>query len=134
MNKLTSYTALTLSSAILFTGCSGGDGESSSAPVAPVTVTETIQPEETLSVSQMEEIYLATLRSEPTLFVGLPDDQLLDLGYQTCEVLNNGTSLEELSMQLITDDVDPEFAGYLIGAAITTLCPEQGYQLESSGA
>lgn len=74
-----------------------------------------------------EQAYIERLEQEGG-FNGETDSILLGQGYQVCEKLDNGSTINELLMGANVDaivfDADPGKAGYLIGAAVRTLCPK----------
>lgn len=137
MKKIASYTATVLSSAILFTGCSGGDDKSSSAlnpspKISVKTETVTVKPEapSTVPSSSKNEIFLSVLRDHGDTYTGAPDADLIELGHQTCDTLDMGVTVEDMAAYMVQENIDPDFAGFLIGAAVGVFCPEYTNQID----
>jgi len=112
---------------LLITGCSSGNSYTRPAPedsyVAPA-------PEPEQPVVTDEDLYLMALRSHNNYIIdGASDAELIELGYNTCEVLAEGYTFEDIAYAIVMDSPDEsdayyEFAGLLVGTASSTLCPQ----------
>jgi hypothetical protein len=115
--------------AIVLSGCSSN---STATPTITVTETET---EDTYvdPVYEDEDIFLAAVRvaGKNNYFIKNAEDYLiLDAGWAVCEFFDSGFSLEDAIYALAENNPsnDESYAyGIIIGAAVTTLCPEYEY-------
>jgi predicted small lipoprotein YifL len=73
-----------------------------------------------------EDQFVADVREAyPGITATETDGAILDLGQQSCAILDGGMTVEQLALGLVLSGLeDPEFAGTVIGAAIKNLCPE----------
>lgn len=121
-------------SAIVLTGCSGGEQEG--IPKETVTVTQEASPpsvDDGNVVMSDQEIYLNGLRSmgNPIIRVA-SDSDLLEMGYAVCDALESGFSVEDIIAYMAvemakngqTSDTEVEAVGYIIGAASSALCSQ----------
>lgn len=121
-------------SAIVLTGCSGGEQEG--RPKETVTVTQEASPpsvDDGNVVMSDQEIYLNGLRSmgNPIIRVA-SDSDLLEMGYAVCDALESGFSVEDIIAYMAvemakngqTSDTEVEAVGYIIGAASSALCSQ----------
>lgn len=121
-------------SAIVLTGCSGGEQEG--IPKETVTVTQEASPpsvDDGHVVMSDQEIYLNGLRSmgNPIIRVA-SDSDLLEMGYAVCDALESGFSVEDIIAYMAvemakngqTSDTEVEAVGYIIGAASSALCSQ----------
>lgn len=56
---------------------------------------------------------------------------IVEFGYTVCEAIDNGLTVEDLAVMAMNNDVDVEFIGYLTGAAVRDLCPENQWFVDS---
>lgn len=125
---------------LLLTGC--GAGASTVTVTSTETKTETATPlpfPTEPTVADKEYMFLETVRNSGITWLMVADaDQLLDLGYQTCQILDSGYTVDELiqalAMGFVEDGMgsDPELyegTGFLIGASVAAFCPKYGYQI-----
>lgn len=76
-----------------------------------------------------ESVYLDYLHKEQ-YFTTVDDASLVKVGYATCEAIASGVSLDELLYISMENNVPAYEAGYMIAAAVGTLCPEYTYVIE----
>ena len=114
--------------ALLLTGC----GSAASSPTPTVTVTET---QSAAPVMSDDEVYIAGLRSLNDPFINnATDAQLIEIGHQTCDILDEGYTVVGLALFLVEqgDFTSAQYGsiGSIIGAAVLVMCPEYQYQIE----
>lgn len=116
--------AALLAASFLIVGCS-----SSSAPADSVQNSFQNQNQNYEAPAQtQEDRYLSDVKAQnnPDL-MDETDATLLEVGYQTCEVLDSGYNVQELVRYLLSDNpTDSEIAymSIIIGNAIEYFCPE----------
>lgn len=124
-NKSVKVAAVLAASLFVLSAC----GSSDAAPT--VTVTEEMPTYE----STPEQNYLDSLRATGNQFaLSSSDADLINVGYQACEVLDSGYTLDELVTELVmsgnyTTTEETEFVGMTIGAAIREFCPHHSWQV-----
>lgn len=129
--KLIAILAVTLGLALTLTGCSSNNAE----PVVTVTETEPYTGDDMNSVPTSEDMFIAELYAHGNYIVDNTDEyELLDLGWSTCQALDQGASLDELVAALansgnFTTDTETEFVGLVIGEALQHLCPQHSWQV-----
>lgn len=66
--------------------------------------------------------------------LGLPEDEMLAVGYGICSALRDGESVEDLYLGMLdsvgstNDDID--FVSAVMASAVYSLCPDQIYKVE----
>ena len=122
--------------ALFLAGCSSA---SDTAPEDTKTVYVTPTPEDTPDdysyYSSDEEDYLWAVRDAGgSIINNASDDELLELGWNVCAVLDEGYSVEDIIYELVgsgtvTTDAEAEFAGTIVGGAVFYLCIEHSWQV-----
>lgn len=119
------------------------EATTTTSPKTETTVSRTTMPQRTTtaapynSYSFTEEMYINSVYDLYTGYIYLSDDELLDLGWTICTVLDSGISIEMLSYyfatEFLTQLYDPEdgaeFLAALTAAAVFNLCPQHKWQL-----
>lgn len=134
------YTVIAGIAVLLTAGCTVPVDDT---PAPRETVIETAAPdpveteEPEFDDATIEDLYLITVRdglraSYPDIDT-ISDAELIDLGKQTCDLLNGGFSLEEIMIEVLAGDTDAEFAGAIMGAGIAAFCPEHQSQIDALG-
>lgn len=106
----------------------------SSTPKPVVTVTEQLPLPEPEPITD-EDTFLQTLRTSGNSYLESADSSsLLDAGYETCNLLDQGYTATELVLVLASSGEfqtteEQQAVGYLMGAAIAIFCPEYAYQV-----
>lgn len=129
MKKTTLLIGGVLAGSLLLTGCASGSSYTRPAPedtyVAP-------EPE---PVYTDEDYFVAEIRYSGNSYAANPSDSdLIDVGRQTCSLLDDGYTVMEIATYLVEngDSNDPEFyefEGIVVGSAVRNLCPEYTYQI-----
>jgi hypothetical protein len=123
IKRITFFTLGMLTAALILTGCSGSSG----TPIN--TVTETVT-EEPAYVPTAEDDYLSRLATAGNSIAdSTSDSDLIDLGYQNCELLDDGYTVTEIVEYMTTSgkfstNEEYSFIGAIIGASVFALCPE----------
>lgn len=130
--KLIALLALLLVGAVFaLSGCSSSE-KATPAPVVTVTETETEDTYVEPAYSD-EDIFLAAVEiaGQGNYFIeSASEASILDAGWAICEFFDAGYTLEDALYALAENSPsDDEAYGYgiIIGAAVTTLCPEYEY-------
>lgn len=80
-----------------------------------------------VTLEESEEVFIYAIRNSNGDWSGASDDDLIRLGYDTCEKLEETTvaELTDSFTSAIADgaDITPEQVGSLMGASIAALCP-----------
>jgi hypothetical protein len=119
------------------------EATTTTSPRTETTVSRTTMPQRTTTAapyrgfSFTEEMYISSVYDLYTSYIYLSDDELLDLGWTICNVLDTGVSIETLSYyfatEFLTQLYDPsdgaEFLAALTAAAVFNLCPQHKWQL-----
>lgn len=106
-------------------GNSSADNSTSSTQVDPAPA----------PVYTAEDYFLTEVRSTGNSYVDNNSDaDLLKVGHQTCDVLDQGYTVTDVATYLVqnSDSSDSsffEFEGIVIGAAVRNLCPEYESQI-----
>ena len=104
---------------------------------APVVET-TDAPEqnlEDLSRSEKEDLYIAYLYTEPqtSWMIDANGRQwMLELGYLSCQAIDEGTTLAGFASIATETGTDPEALGLIVGSAITLFCPENQWFVDQN--
>ena len=127
---------------VLVSACGAGIGGQTNTVTVTATPTALPQPiplPTEPTVADKEYMFLETMRNSGVTWLMVADtDQLLDLAYQTCQILDSGYTVDELVQALATGFAedgmgnDPELyegTGFLIGASVAAFCPQYGYQI-----
>lgn len=117
--------------ALLLAGCSSSSSTDTVGSVSDSFQTEDYQ----TPVQTPEEQYLSDVKAQnnPDL-MDETDADLLQVGYQTCEVLDSGYSVQEMVQYLLSDNPSESEIAYMsiiIGNAIEYFCPEYLPQLNN---
>jgi hypothetical protein len=81
-------------------------------------------PEPTVE-ENIDTIFLTVLRSKyPQDFVAVPDTMLVELGNMICDGFDAGLSFEEVALVGLSSGYSPKSSGFLIGASISSYCPQ----------
>lgn len=65
-----------------------------------------------------------SLVNSRSYFDPVPDEMLLEAGHGVCDTLDRGATLSSVLMEVAISDLDPYEGGWLVGAAVSKLCPE----------
>ena len=134
------YLVVALIATGLFVSACGGVGGANPVVTVTATQTQTVAPVPTEpTLEDKEYMFLETMRNSGIswLMDANPND-LLDLARQTCQILDNGYTVNELVEALaqgfVNDGLtnDPELyegTGMIIGSSIAIFCPEYGNQI-----
>lgn len=108
----------------LAAGCGGGvQGVAAVEEIS--TVTTTWDPGPSLDPPEMgEQIFVEVMAGEGLLETFGGRESALRLAHRTCEILAEGVSREQILVELAKTD-DPHASGFLFGAAVATICPEE---------
>ncbi|MFE5140339.1 DUF732 domain-containing protein [Streptomyces fagopyri] len=69
--------------------------------------------------------YLLTVRKKVPALAGTSDKRLLEVGHETCDSIDEGTSVLDIAAtHQATLGIAPDDSGYVVGAAINGFCPE----------
>jgi hypothetical protein len=121
--------------AVLFmTGCEAASEPELFPAPTPAAVEEpeaepiesTPTPTKTPTVEEnIDTIFLTVLRSKyPQDFVAVPDTMLVELGNMICDGFDAGLSFEEVALVGLSSGYSPKSSGFLIGASISSYCPQ----------
>lgn len=104
---------------------SNDDTDTEATPSAPAT-----QP---LSDNEINRVaMLAVIRSKYPKWKNAPDQQIVDLGNSACSALRAGNSTVSVGSTMATRmDIPLGEAGYVLGAMVTALCPDQESKVRS---
>lgn len=110
MNK---FAALVLSVVLMFgmSSCSNSD------PVEPSY--------------DKDEVFVSTVKDNTNEFDAVTTNTLVGLSATVCEAWDAGLSLREVGMIFLKNGYDPHDAGYFVGAATATYCPEHADQVKN---
>lgn len=137
-------TKVLIPSALALTALAGCTGTKETVYVpmpitaAPTTVTlpSITVPPTTAAQVDLEDIYLNGVRTQTSNLWALTDEQLLQLGYMTCEHFRNGGSNDDLINAIIVAGIDNGASEGIItdmagatGVAVAVLCPEFAWKL-----
>lgn len=61
------------------------------------------------------------------------DDTAVALGQSTCTQLDAGASFLSVAFTVMSTDLAPEHAGYLVGTAVAVYCPQHISAIEAAG-
>jgi hypothetical protein len=81
------------------------------------------------SRSDPEQVYIAVVQSK---YPSAPVYRTLKVGRQVCQALDAGQHVSDLAEYVADRDLDTDTvaaAGWITGAAVSSLCPEYKYQL-----
>lgn len=53
--------------------------------------------------------------------------ELIKFGKLVCQAIDQGSTLADFAAMAVTNDVDPEMLGFIIGASIPAFCPENSW-------
>lgn len=99
------------------------DGNSNKPTTTADYVPPTTQYTTTTESYSMEDLYLDTVYSEyPYLQSAWGDSLLLEFGYLVCDSIDNGMTLQDLTLIALDAGAEPFMIGYLTGAAIPAFC------------
>lgn len=104
-----------------------------SAPKPDTSYSDTPEPE--VSYDDItEEVFIDAVQSEVPYMKNAADYEILDLGYQVCEIFASGVTADEYAYLVVEEfpyDEDAQMlAAVIAGAAVATLCPEHGWMLD----
>lgn len=129
---------------VLLSACGAGIGGQTNTVTVTATPTAVPQPipvPTEPTVADKEYMFLETMRNSGITWLMAADtNQLLDLAYQTCQILDSGYTVDELIQGLAENFVndgltnDPELyegTGILIGASVAIFCPQYGYEFNA---
>jgi hypothetical protein len=98
----------------------------------PAETTEAPEITSAPSSSIGEQAYINTISDEyPGIMKSMGKKWVLDFGYLVCEQIDNGMTFNELLQMTIETGTDATQIGFLTGAAIVTLCPENKWFIET---
>lgn len=106
-------------------GCAAESSSSNNDSYTPPRETYApapVSPPET-SRRSIDDVYLETIYSSYPSVRSFGDSELIELGKNICNAINNGLTLAGLATLAIQYDVDPEMLGYIAGVAIVAYCP-----------
>lgn len=91
----------------------------------PVITSNTYKDSETLYIEAVSSRY-------PTEVSSMGKKMVIDFGHLVCNAIDNGLTVEQLALMADSNNVDVEMVGYLTGAAISYLCPENQWFVDSA--
>lgn len=107
-----------------------------SAPIADTVVNTTPapQPEPEVSYEDIaEEVFVDAVKSEVSYMRNASDADILDLGYQVCDIFASGVTVDEYVYLVLEefpyDEDAQQLAAVIAGAAVATLCPEHSWMM-----
>lgn len=99
---------------------------------ADTTDAPAVEEDTTLSRDDVEEVYLDTVADEyPGVVKAMGKKWIIDFGYLVCDEIDNGLTFNDLLRATVKSGADATQIGFLTGAAITTLCPENKWFIET---
>lgn len=118
---------LILAAVLLFT-LSGGDdadGKVDAKPTPAQTESSKPTPEPTQEFDQEtnEKIFVMAITNEYPELSGA-DAELIAGGYRICSDIKAGATFDDFVADALAEDIDSETYGFIIGAAVSALCPE----------
>lgn len=105
-----------------------------STPSSTVTITQAPDTPTPEPMSK-EDVFLTALRTSGNSYLESADSSdLLDVGYETCNMLDQGYTVDQLVYALassgnFTTTESQQAVGFVLGAAVSVFCPEYGYQI-----
>lgn len=76
--------------------------------------------------------YMDNIASEyPYEVARMGEKIIVEFGYTVCDAIDEGLTVEGLTVMAIQNDVDVEFIGFLTGAAVRDLCPDNQWFVDS---
>lgn len=67
----------------------------------------------------------------PSEVARMGEKLITDFAYTVCDAIDNGLTVEGLALMAMQNDVDVEFIGFLTGAAIRHICPDNQWFVDS---
>lgn len=98
------------------------------------TTTEKYIPETTAWMSPEDTYIENIIYYDPSLINQFGKQWLLDLGYTSCNAIDEGMSLYDLLDMTTETGTDPKTIGFLVGEAIRNFCPENQWFIDAAGA
>jgi serine/threonine-protein kinase len=120
MNKRITLAVVASLVALSVTGCASSPAPSNSAP-APAPVYSYDPPVYEPPAQSEEDIFYSVI--EPR-FPGVSRSTAVTLGKSVCSALDSGASILDVGQVAVNNGFSYSDAGYLVGAAIATFCPE----------
>ena len=79
-----------------------------------------------------EDLYIETINDEyPWVEDAIGGrSELIKLGKLICQAIDEGSTLEDFAMMALSNDVDPEMFGFVIGVGVVAFCPENEWFIE----
>lgn len=112
--------------AIFVSGCSltieSKPSEGTSPAPSETVVPETNDVPDSSGLSNEEQAFVETVRQQYPAATG-SDQELLDAGYGVCSLLNTMTPVQVIQ-GLVNEGIEPQLAGFIMGAGSVALCPE----------
>lgn len=120
--------ALILAAACSTSATTSGADDDTSDPITtgaePIT-TGTTEPFE-MTDDLAEEVFTTAMAMDG-VFLDVPDPTLIEIGWRICQDFDDGVTFTELGVQVAANPTlrnRADEVGYIIGAAVTSLCPE----------
>lgn len=99
-----------------------------SSPTPAETVAAQPTPEVTPSFVRVERDFLETVRKNSSFTLD-SDEELVTVGKAICAAFDSGASFDAVSDTAVSSGMTDYNAGYIVGAAVNTLCPNHTDQL-----
>lgn len=117
---------IVLASSTLLIGCA-----TKTVVVEKTTVPDTIPA--TDKTSYWEEKYISNVtKMYPNLINNLGRKWLIDYANTTCEEIDNGMTLVDLTEMTVNNNLDVEMIGFLTGEAIRNFCPRNQWFIDAA--
>lgn len=122
-------TAVLLTLAASLTACADID-TATSKPAATATATAKASSPAKSSRTTTELAFLATTRAKVPALKKIPDDQLITFGKTSCTAIDAGNTPAAVATEAEKGlQIGVENSGYLVGAAVSSFCPEHKSEL-----
>jgi hypothetical protein len=88
--------------------------------------------EDTETTGIGEQVYVDTVADEyPEVMKEMGKKWVIEFGYLVCDAIDGGMTFDDLLGMTVKTGADATQIGFLTGAAITTLCPENKWFIET---
>ncbi len=68
-----------------------------------------------------DELYMEVIRENTNITA--PDSEVISLGHEVCDLLNNGVTVGQLIAMGVVEDLGKDYS-FFVGASIGAYCPE----------
>lgn len=76
------------------------------------------------TAAEKEQMFIDVVRDNAPAHVFFDDRDLIELAKAYCGALDDGITFDQLTELTLQANVDPTLAGSVIGAGVSTYCPE----------